>query len=43
VIKAISGFTTWNYAYKTLDDDQFWRDKVLLKEGGRYKYLAKLR
>jgi hypothetical protein len=42
IIKAISAFTTWNYSYKTLDDDNFWNEKVLAKEGSDYKYLKKL-
>ena len=42
VTKAIGSLTTWNYSYKTLDDDHFWSEKVLLKEGGKYKYLTKL-
>jgi len=42
IIKTINNFTPWDYSYKTLDDDMFWSQKVLLKENGKYKYLTKL-
>jgi len=42
VIKTIGALTRWDYSFKTLDDDNFWNEKVLAKEGAGYKYLKKL-
>jgi len=42
VIKTIGALTSWDYSYKTLDDNAFWNEKVLAKENGNYKYLVKL-
>ncbi|TFF40942.1 hypothetical protein [Mucilaginibacter psychrotolerans] len=42
VNKTMGSVTKWNYSYKTLDDDVFWKEKVLLKEGGKYKYLTRI-
>ncbi|MES2063168.1 MAG: hypothetical protein V4456_14675 [Bacteroidota bacterium] len=42
VNNTMGSVTQWTYAYKTLDDDAFWKEKVLLKEGDNFKYLKKL-
>ncbi|HEY2583283.1 MAG TPA: hypothetical protein VGI43_15840 [Mucilaginibacter sp.] len=42
ITKTINALTTWDYSYKTLDDDAFWNEKVLAKDGANYKYLNKL-
>ena len=42
ISKTISAFTPWDYSHKTLDDDAFWNEKVLAKEGANYKYLNKI-
>ena len=42
IFKAMNAITKWNYSYKTLDDDAFWNEKVLAKDGSNYKYLKKL-
>lgn len=42
VTQTISKYTVWDYSYKTLDNQSFWNEKVLLKEGGEYKYLRRL-
>ncbi len=39
----IGAFTKWNFSYPTLDDDKFWSEKVLAKDGDNYKYLVKLK
>jgi hypothetical protein len=38
----IGALTKWNLSYKTLDDDSFWQNNVLAKDGTVYKYLKKL-
>jgi hypothetical protein len=43
ITKTISAFTNWSYSFKTLDDEAFWSEKVLAKEGNNYKFLTKLR
>lgn len=40
--KAIGALTVWDLSYKTLDDDNFWNEKVMAKDGAGYKYLKKL-
>jgi len=42
ITKTISKFTPWDYSYTTLDDNAFWSEKVLAKDGSKYKYLIKL-
>jgi hypothetical protein len=42
IMKTLRAFTTWNFSYPTLDDPNLWNEKVLAKEGGKYKYLTKL-
>jgi hypothetical protein len=42
VNNTMGSVTKWTYAYKTLDDDAFWKEKVLLKDEGNFKYLKKL-
>lgn len=39
IIDQLSKLTEWNFAYSTLDDEQFWAKYVLAKEGDAYKYL----
>ena len=43
IYDTISSFTTWDYSYITLDDNTFWSEKVLAKEGDNYKFLVKLK
>lgn len=42
IIDQLSKLTEWNFAYSTLDDEQFWAKYVLAKEGGKYKYLRRV-
>ncbi|MEO7213770.1 hypothetical protein [Mucilaginibacter sp.] len=43
ITNTIKAFTTWNFADETLEDDAFWKEKILLKDGGSYKYLKLIR
>ena len=40
--RSMSTLTQWNFSHETLDDDNFWKKYVLLKENGSYKYLKKI-
>jgi hypothetical protein len=42
ILKTMNALTTWDYSYKTLDDQPFWDEKVLTKEGAGYKYLRRI-
>ncbi|MBS7563814.1 hypothetical protein KHS38_05310 [Mucilaginibacter sp. Bleaf8] len=39
VNETLGQLTRWTFAYSTLDDESFWKQYVLVKELGGYKYL----
>ncbi|MBD1397902.1 hypothetical protein H9Q13_12060 [Pontibacter sp. JH31] len=39
----INTLTTWNFAYKNLDDKEFWDKYVVVKSNGEYKYLKEIK
>jgi hypothetical protein len=43
VNEMMGSITNWNYSYKTLDDENFWNNYVLVKSGDQYKYLKELK
>jgi hypothetical protein len=43
LVEILSSITQWNFSYKTLDDDNFWSNYVLLKEDDEYKYLKPIK
>lgn len=42
IVPTLSKITKWDFSYTTLDDENFWKNEVLLKEGTHYKYLKAL-
>jgi hypothetical protein len=40
-MEQIKTLTDWNFSFKTLDDSEFWKKYVLLKEEDDFKYLEK--
>lgn len=42
VVDQLESITEWDYSYNTLDDEEFWRKYVVLKEGDKFKYLRKV-
>lgn len=42
IVEQISLVTEWDFGFETLDNQSFWDDFVLLKEGEHYKYLKKI-
>jgi hypothetical protein len=43
VVAQINTLTEWNFSYDNLDDENFWQKYVLLKEGGKFKFLKKIK
>lgn len=43
IIDQLSTVTEWDFQFDTLDDQDFWNDYVLIKDGGKYKYLKKMK
>lgn len=42
VVNQIGSLTDWNFSVDNLNDETFWKDYVLKKEGNTYKYLSKV-
>jgi hypothetical protein len=42
VVDQLESITEWNFSFDTLDDEVFWKQYVLMKEDGRFKYLKKV-
>lgn len=43
VVDQIGSITEWNFSVDNLNDDKFWNQYVLLKQGGDYKYLKEIK
>lgn len=43
VNKQLNQITKWNFSFDTLDDKNFWDNFVLIKTGGNYKHLTKVK
>ncbi|RWY49459.1 hypothetical protein [Mucilaginibacter gilvus] len=43
ITNIIKAFTAWSFADETLEDAAFWKERILLKDGGSYKYLKLIR
>jgi hypothetical protein len=42
VVERISTLTRWNFVYYSIDDERFWSEYVMKREGAGYKYLVPL-
>ncbi|MBO6621698.1 MAG: hypothetical protein JJ892_00250 [Balneola sp.] len=43
IIEQLSTVTDWNFGFETLDDQDFWNNYILKKDGDKYKYLIKIK
>ncbi len=43
VVDQISSLTEWNFSVDNLNDEKFWKQYVLLKQGNDYKYLKEIK
>ncbi|AXT20772.1 hypothetical protein D7030_11620 [Flavobacteriaceae bacterium AU392] len=43
VVDQIGSVTEWNFSVDNLNDDKFWNQYVLLKQGSDYKYLKEIK
>ena len=43
VVDQIGSITEWNFSVDNLNDEKFWNEYVLLKEGNDYKYLKDIK
>ncbi len=43
VVDQIGSITEWNFSVDNLNDDKFWNQYVLLKQGSDYKYLKEIK
>jgi len=43
VVDQIGSLTEWNFSIDNLNDEKFWNQYVLLKQGNDFKYLSKIK
>jgi len=43
VVDQIGSLTEWNFSVDNLNDEKFWNQYVLLKQGNGYKYLKEIK
>lgn len=42
VVEQIESVTRWNFSYETLEDDTFWENYVLARDGDKFRYLKRV-
>lgn len=43
IIDQLSAVTEWDFGFETLDDQNFWENYILAKDGNEYKYLKRIK